>query len=65
MQYYFESEKVTDDIGDIEGQCTDGSTVAMFLLANGESVEATISMDYGAIPCSLGLLVMMALWRQS
>ncbi|MCJ0975649.1 hypothetical protein MST27_19965 [Pseudomonas sp. PS1] len=40
VQYYFESEKVTDDIGDIEWQCTDGSTVAMFLLTNGESVGA-------------------------
>jgi len=40
VQYYFESEKVTDDIGDIEWQCTDDSTVTMFLLTNGESVGA-------------------------
>jgi len=40
VQYYFESEKVTDDIGDIEWRCTDGSTVTMLLLANGESIGA-------------------------
>ena len=39
-QYYFESEKVTEDIGDIEWHCTDGTVVSMFLLTNGESVGA-------------------------
>src|SRR3989338_7852298 len=38
VQYYFEYEKVTDDIGDIEWHCTDGTVVSMFLLTNGESV---------------------------
>jgi hypothetical protein len=40
VQYYFESEKVTDDIGDIEWHCTDGTVVSMFLLTDGESVGA-------------------------
>ena len=40
VQYYFESEKVTDDIGDIEWRCTDGTVVSMFLLTDGESVGA-------------------------
>ncbi len=40
LQYYFASEKVTDDIGDLEWYCTDGTVVSMFLLTDGESVGA-------------------------